>query len=165
MLSQFQGIGSHVPENNVQLIQKLLHEVDQPEEFDFILMLNCINHIGEDLLRKDSFNESDYLNYQDEMGKIWSRLKKGGTLVVSDCSNHNFWGNLGIKNPIAPTIEWNIHRPPEFWRAMLEGLGARHLRTRRTARREFGMFGKFLLANSLCSFFLDSGFVSHYSKD
>ncbi len=69
-----------------------------------------------------------------------------------------------MKNPLAPTIKWDLHCQPNTWQIMIEDIGFKHLRTEWTARRELGYFGKLFLSNSLCSYFLNSHFVSFYKK-
>ena len=48
---------------------------------------------------------------------------------------------------------------------MIEEIGFSHIKTQWTARRELGVLGKTFLANRVCSYFLNSHFVSFYEKD
>ena len=67
------------------------------------------------------------------------------------------------KNPFAPTIRWDLHCQPNIW-LMIEHIGFKNIRTEWTARRELRHFGKVFLSNRLCSYFLDSHFVSFYKN-
>ena len=136
-----------------------------PEEFDIVLMHNSINHIGEDILKDVLIKNNAYYEYKDRIKTIVDRLCSKGILIVSDCGRYNFLGNLGLKNPFAPSIDWQLHWEPWVWQKMIEEIGFSHIRTKWTARREFGVFGEKFFANRLCSYFLNSHFVSIYQKD
>ena len=58
-----------------------------------------------------------YLEILNSFKKI---LKKGGTLLLSDCPRNNFFDSLNIRNPLFRSIEWQKHQSPKVWKRMLE---------------------------------------------
>ena len=134
------------------------------ETYDVILMHNSINHIGEDIIEEIGVNKNYWEEYLEKIKPILLRAKRGAVIIVADCSNKNFWNDFGVRNPIAPTIEWRLHQPPHVWREMFEQLGCSHINTNWTTRRELLVPGKMLLANKFCQYFLGSHFVSFYEK-
>ena len=135
-----------------------------PNAFDIIVIHNIINHIGEDNLEDILCNNEAYIDYESRFKTILDRLSSGGILIVSDCGSRNFFGQIGLKTPFALSIDWDLHCEPGVWQQMIEILRFSHIKTQWTARREFGFFGKIFLANRLCSYFLNSHFVSFYKK-
>ena len=109
-------------------------------------------------------NKDQWEQYLERLKPVVLRAKNGAKIIVSDCSNKNFWNDLGVRNPIAPSIEWNLHQPPHLWKLMFEELGCSHISTKWTTRREFLVPGKILLANKFCSYLMGSHFVSLYEK-
>ncbi len=163
MITQYEKL-SKVYGNAVKLHKGYVESLPIDEKFDIILMHNSINHIGEEIIADIVSSQKYWKEFSARLEPIIMRAKKGATIIVADCSNKNFWNDLGIKNPLAPTIEWNLHQPPRVWQKMLENFRCKHLRTNWTSRREFLFLGKFLLANKFLSYFTDSHFVSTYIK-
>lgn len=139
----------------------LIDTLEHPQMFDILLLHNSINHVVEDLLELE---QADRTLFHQRLQSIISRLSVGGVLIVAECGRRNLWGDLGLKSPFAPTIEWKIHKEPEFWRDILEPLGVKHLKTTWSARREFGRFGKRFLSNRFAAYLTNSHFVSVYKK-
>lgn len=149
---------------NVTFFQGFLEDLPDEENFDVILMHNSINHICEEHVANLHLSQTGRKIYSEKLGYILSRLKAGGILIIADCSNKNLWGLLHLPSPVAPSIDWHLHQPPEIWQEIIEEHGLRHQSTTWTARRELGSIGRIILANRLASYFLDSHFVSKYSK-
>ena len=63
-----------------------------------------------------------------------------------------------------PDGKRKLHKKPIEWQKMLEDLGCEHVVTKWTARRELLLFGKFLFANKLVSYMVNSAFVSIFKK-
>ena len=164
MWQQYNSMKERFDPERVNYHRDFIETLVFPETFDIILMHNTINHIGEDILKDVLIKESAYVEYKNRIKTIVDRLKPGGFLIVADCGTKNFLGNLGLKNPLAPSIDWKLHCDPEVWQKMIEEIGCSHIQTNWTARREFGFFGKKILANRLCAYFLNSHFVSKYQK-
>ena len=164
MTDQYNILKDKIDPARIHFHRDLIDTLNEPEYFDIILMHNSINHIGEDIIEEALVNEEKHKEYVERIKEITDRLKKGGTIIVADCARRNFWGDLGLNSPVAPSIEWNLHCQPNVWQKMIEEAGSVHISSNRTARRELGIFGKILLANRPCSYMLDSHFVSKYQK-
>jgi len=83
--------------------------------FDIIVMYNVINHLDEDkvqILHKDQDAAEKYILLVRDLKKF---LKPGGIIIVADCARRNFWNDIGLKSPLAPTIEWHKHQSPQQW--------------------------------------------------
>jgi len=150
--------------SSVRLHNDYVDSLPISDKYDLILMHNSINHIGEDIIEDLETNKGHWKKYLERIKPVIQRVKKGGYIIVADCSNRNFWNDLGLRNPIAPSIEWNLHQPPHVWKRMLEELGVSHITTNWTTRREFLIPGQILLANKICNYFMGSHFVSIYKK-
>jgi len=50
-------------------------------------------------------------------------VKPGGKLIIIDAARRNFFGDLGMRNPITPNIEWFKHQQPEFWSRLIGECG------------------------------------------
>jgi hypothetical protein len=63
-----------------------------------------------------------------------------------------------LKNPFAPTIEWDKHQQPELWSELLALAGYESRRTRWTPPNRTGRLGQLLLANRVAAYSLRSDF-------
>ncbi len=133
---------------NISLTRELLERWDREhEKFDVVLMHNSINHIDEEStvrLRHDAKARESYLTYFELLAEV---TRPGSTLIICDCSNQNFWGQLFGWNPMQRTIEWQKHQPPGFWAQLLSQHGFRHVRTSWSSPNMLGQWGRLLLGN------------------
>lgn len=91
--------------------------------FDVILSYSSINHIDEDacmMLGSSAHARSAYVHVFE---RLFSWLRPGGSFVISDAGRVNYWNRLGMRCPVAPTIEWQKHQEPEFWMDLLAHAG------------------------------------------
>ena len=134
------------------------------KRFDIILLHNSINHLDEtaciDLLNSEE-SKAIYLSMFSKLSSVASSRAK---LIVSDCSRYNFFALLGIKNPLAPTIEWHKHQVPEVWVNLLSQVGFVNPRVRWTSFNTLRSLGRVLLGNKLLSYFLRSHFCFTMEK-
>ena len=134
------------------------------KRFDIILLHNSINHLDEtaciDLLNSEE-SKAIYLSMFSNLSSVASSRAK---LIVSDCSRYNFFALLGIKNPLAPTIEWHKHQAPEVWVNLLSQVGFVNPRVRWTSFNTLCSLGRVLLGNKLLSYFLRSHFCFTMEK-
>ena len=134
------------------------------KRFDIILLHNSINHLDEtaciDLLNSEE-SKAIYLSMFSKLSSVASSRAK---LIVSDCSRYNFFALLGIKNPLAPTIEWYKHQVPEVWVNLLSQVGFVNPRVRWTSFNTLRSLGRVLLGNKLLSYFLRSHFCFTMEK-
>ena len=128
------------------------------EQFDIILLHNSINHLDETACINLLNDEPSKAIYMDIFSKLSSLASSGAKLIVCDCSRYNFFALLRIKNPFAPTIEWEKHQAPEVWVNLLSQVGFVNSRVRWTAFNTLRSPGRVLLGNKLLSYFLRSDF-------
>ena len=95
-------------------------------------------------------------------GAIFERLANvttsGGHLVVCDCSRHNLFPLLRLRNPFVPAIEWEKHQAPETWAAMLEDAGFENPRVGWTSPSRLGRLGRVALGNKPAAWLVASHF-------
>lgn len=123
----FRDFSHMVTKLQLQNIEMLPHRLqDYPAKgdyFDLVLSLSSINHLDEPScvrLRESAEARQTYFCIFDQI-RGW--MKNGGRFIIVDCSNRNLFADLGLKNPLAPTIEWFKHHPPEFWASLLADRG------------------------------------------
>jgi hypothetical protein len=85
-------------------------------------------------------------------------------IVICDCSNNNFFNDIGIKNPFMPTIEWEKHQSPSFWAELMSESGFKLDSINWTTFNRTGKVGKFLTGNKFLSYFLQSHFCIKLQK-
>ena len=80
------------------------------------------------------------------------------------CSRRNFFALVGIRNPVAPDIEWHKHQAPEVWAELLGGAGFSKPRTRWSSFYQLRRPGRSLLGHRLAAYFLQSHFCLTMEK-
>lgn len=93
------------------------------ETFDLVFSYNSINHIDETACIKLHKSEGAQSTYQKYFEKIYGLMRPGGHFIISDAGRLNFWNQLGVTSPFAPTIEWEKHQRPSLWRQLLNDAG------------------------------------------
>ncbi len=87
----------------------------QKERFDVAVMYNVVNHLDEDavaVLHEDRGAFERYVSILEELRLL---MNPGGWVIVADCARTNLWQQLGLRSPLADTIEWNKHQEPGVW--------------------------------------------------
>ena len=114
-LHQFQntiddvGFTNHVEGKGIQM-----QDLDAEGAFDIIMAYDVINHFSESHTRTLHLQLSRKF-YIAIFQHIYRLLKPGGVFIIADSSQHNFFGDLRLTNPLSPAIVWNIHQAPECW--------------------------------------------------
>jgi SAM-dependent methyltransferase len=126
--------------------------------FDVVLLHASINHLDEDACASLHTNGTAREVYAGLCEKLARLSAPGAALVVSDCSRRNLFGDLGIRNPLAPSIEWHKHQQPELWARLLAGHGFGKPRIRWAAPCSLGRPGRFVLGHRATAYCLRSGF-------
>ena len=98
----------------IETINKTIQEFETKDKFDIIILHDSINHLNEQLFSEIHMNQEYFEKYQNLISKIVSLLKTEGSIVITDCGRSNFWGDLGLRNPFAPTIDWHLHQNPRL---------------------------------------------------
>lgn len=128
---------------------------NEDETFDVILLHHSINHLDEEACIHLKTSEQARGIYGVIFKKL-ARISHSGTkLIIADCSRHNLFSLLKVRNPLAPTIKWHKHQSPYYWRELLWEFGFTKPRIKWTAPG--GLF-RVLFGNPVASYFL----ISHY---
>ena len=127
-------------------------------EFDIIVMHNSINHLNEDACINLLKNKKCYQIYHEIFSKVYDIMKGGGQLIIADCSNRNLLNDMGIKNFLVPTIEWQKHQMPKTWISLLKEIGFKKPQLEWKSPNSFGRMGKVLMSNSFVSYITTSNF-------
>ncbi len=148
--------------SNIRLTTKVLEELDKDtEKFDIVVIQNTVNHINEDacvVLQEDEEARKIYIEYFKLLADF---CNPGAKLIITDCSNRNFFYDYKIKNPFAvftKSIEWEKHQPPKMWTQLLSKVGFKHSKTSWTTPNVLGKLGQLFLGNKLVSYFTRSHF-------
>jgi SAM-dependent methyltransferase len=133
--------------------------------FDIILLYDSINHLDETACINLLKNDSSKAIYKKIFLRISSLLNKGAKLIICDCSRHNFFAFLRIRNPfLPPTMEWHKHQTPEAWADLLSDVGFVNPEIRWSSFNRLRYVGKVLLGNKFMAYFLRSHFCLIMSK-
>ena len=131
-----------------------------PGAFDVVLAHNVVNHLDEDAVSVLHESEQAREVFRGLLRRMGELLRPGGVLVLADCARSNFFGRLGLRNPVSPTIEWHKHQNPELWIRILGEAGLGETALHWTYPRRLRMLGP-LLDNRIASYLCDSHFVVH----
>lgn len=152
------GFASSSPVVQLPLtLQQYVQQSDK-EAFDIVIMHNSINHLDEEACIHLRKQDTSYRQYLHIFSDVYSLMRKGGTLVVSDCSCNNFFNDIGIKNIFTPSIEWHKHQAPETWISLFKKAGFKNPTTKWLSPNRLGKFGKVLAGNYLISYLTRSYF-------
>lgn len=117
-------IGQLQLENVIEARSSFLSDIKVSDgRFDVAVLYNVINHLNEVAVVNLHRDESAALEYLDVLRHLRKILADGAFVIVSDCSRRNFWNDVGIRNPLAPTIEWNKHQSPPVWISIFRRAG------------------------------------------
>jgi len=164
-IEKFHIIQNHLGMDQVSLQTLTFQEFDPDGKlFDLILLNYSINHLDESACITLIDNQNSRKKYEQIASKLSSIAKQGATLIVCDCSNHNFFGDLGIRNPFAPTIEWHLHHPPDVWIDIIKNTGFTNPNIEWTSFGEFRKIGKLILGYKPVSYFLNSHYCFRMTK-
>ena len=152
----FQAVPDHL---KIKTINKTIQEFSTDKKFDIIILHDSINHLDEQIFSKIHIEENSFEKYLKLIEKISNLLIGEGVILVTDCSKHNFWGLIGIRNPFAPSIEWDIHQSPILIKKLFLSQGFQNFKLRWSPFKRFGIFGRWLsFLGYGPSFFMQSHF-------
>lgn len=122
--SGIQELTSALGLTNLHVVGQTIQEYDGGEDtFDLVLLYNSINHLDEPMCTEIRRSEEARQVYRRLFRKIASLTAPGGLLLIADVSRHNFWPKVGLRNPLARSIEWHKHQSPGIWGDLLRPLG------------------------------------------
>ena len=136
------------------------------EKFDIIIMHDSINHLDEPMYLKLPYDAEAVKIYRELILKINNLLNHKGILSISDCSDNNFFNLLSIKNPFAPSIEWDLHKSPEVLISLIGSKTLRFKKLRWTPFKRFGFIGRLISRfGRIPSFFMQSHYNILFEKE
>src|SRR5437588_9096005 len=107
-----------------RILPTTVQEFDCPSNyFDVVLSVASINHLDEKscvVLGKSQAADDEYRSIFRNIARM---MKPGGKLIIIDAARHNFFGDLSMRNPMSPNIEWFKHQQPDFWARLLSECG------------------------------------------
>lgn len=110
--------------------QKYLSELSPSDgPFDLVIMYQMINHLDEAATIDLHRNPASASRFIDSLTHLHSLMAEGGIVIVADCDRRNFWHDIGFRNPLMPTIEWEKHQPPHVWADVFSKAGFVHTET------------------------------------
>ncbi len=94
-------------------MEEYLPTVDQ--KFDLLILHNVINHLAEDAVQCLPGDAGARELYVSKFKLMRGSLTDRGILLIADSARSNFWNRLGLRSPLARTIEWDKHQDPPVW--------------------------------------------------
>jgi SAM-dependent methyltransferase len=134
------------------------------ERFDLLLLHGSINHLDEPACIELRKNPEALRTYEGLFASMAELTAPGGHLLLVDATSDNLWPRLGLKNPMAPWIEWHKHQPPEVWRGLAEAAGFRYCCTQWSTPSVLGSVGRVLLGNRIGAYLTLGAFRLHMRK-
>jgi SAM-dependent methyltransferase len=128
------------------------------QQFDVIVSKASINHLDEPACMRLHIDPAARNTYLEILGKLGDLARPGADLVVHDCSRLNVFDRLGLRNPIARTIEWEKHQSPKLWARLLEDVGFEQPHIRWLSFNSLRRPGQLLLGNRVGAFLTTSQF-------
>jgi len=155
---QLRIIADERPE--IEVVSNTFQDYQPADVFDVIFSKASINHLNEEHCRTLHNSTESRKAYDRVLSKLASMTSTGGRCIVSDASSRNFFNDLGLPNPIAPNIDWEIHQSPQVWRTLF----AEHGFTTQDVRwyssfSNLGGVAEMLITNKLASYMTNSHFV------
>ena len=132
--------------------------------FDVIVMHNSVNHLDEAACRVMHRDARARDRYRAFFEALATHASATSALVVADCTRLNIFRWLPGRNPLAPTINWEIHQRPGMWAALLSEVGYDDFRIRWDAPRPLGRLGQLVLGNAVGGFIANGHFVMTATK-
>jgi SAM-dependent methyltransferase len=165
VLEKFRRTRSRLQLDQVRLEPITFQAYDAGQaNFDVVLLHNSVNHLDEPACVNLQKDEAAGNVYRSIFSKIYDVCRDGAKLIVCDCSRHNFFAHLKMKNPLAPSIEWHKHQAPEIWARLLREAGFRNPVVDWKAPSVLRSAGERMLGNKVSAYFLTSHFCLRMEK-
>ena len=147
-------------EDRLTLLPDTFQDFDgEGAPFDVAILEASVNHLDEEAVETLHQGGESLHRYREISDKLASLLSPGAILVVSDCARRNFFGDLGLRNPLVPTISWEKHQQPAVWIQLFHESGFADPKVRWGIHSTLGPVGRALLGNQIAFYFLSSYFI------
>ena len=160
----FDKINNIINTTNVYFVDQTFQNFESREKFDVIILHNSINHLNEKACINLEKEEKAQITYKKYFKKMYKISSDNSQIIICDCSNRNFFSDVGLKNPLAKNIEWEKHQNPTIWLKLFEEEGFEKVTLKWSSFNRFGKLGSLLLGNKFFSYFLTSHFCLHVRK-
>lgn len=138
-----------------------LHDLTPAEGiFDVAVLFNVINHIDENAVVGVHKDKKAADAFVASLVKLKELVAPGGQVVVADCGRRNFWNDLGLTNPLMPTIEWDKHQQPGVWTDIFARAGFELVDLKWSQIHPFGKIS----CNALLHYFTLSHFTMRFRR-
>jgi SAM-dependent methyltransferase len=157
--SQFEALMRGLRRPEVELRKATFQSFDsQGERFDLLLLNSSINHLDENACIHLGDDPAARKRYHQIFEKMSRLTNQGGRLIATDCSRHNALGSLGLRHPLARSIDWEKHQSPRVWASLLRDHGFGRERIAWMSLNSLREPGRWLFGNGPAAFFLTSQF-------
>ena len=120
----FRSMAEQLDLPQARILPNTVQEFDCPANyFDVVLSVASINHLDEKACVKLQDSSDAVRTYENIFRGIARMMKLGGKLIITDAARHNVFGDLGMRNPLTPNIEWFKHQQPQYWVELLKQAG------------------------------------------
>ncbi len=126
--------------------------------FDVALSAASINHWDEPACVDAHRSPEARATYVAVLRRLYDMMNPGADLIVSDAARRNLFGDLGLRNPLAPTIEWHKHQSPHFWASLCAEAGFARPSVSWTTYNTLGRLGARIMNNPLAAYLTLSTF-------
>ena len=160
----FHKINDTINTTNVYLVDQTFQNFGSKEQFDVIILHDSINHLNEKACINLEKEETAKITYKKYVKKMYEISSDNSQIIICDCSNRNFFYDVGLKNPLAKNIEWEKHQNPTIWLKLFEEEGFTKVTLKWSSFNRFGKLGSILFGNKIISYFFTSHFCLHVRK-
>jgi hypothetical protein len=88
-------------------------------------MYNVINHLNEEAVTVLHNDPLAFKQYVVLLQYLRTLMQPSGWVIVADCARDNLWPRLGLRAPLATSIEWHKHQNPAVWENVFKQAGFR----------------------------------------
>lgn len=132
----FKSMARELDLPQARILPTTVQEFDCPANyFDVVLSVASINHLNEKSCVALGQSTEAEQEYQKIFRHIARMMKPGAKLIIMDAGRRNLFGDIGMRNPMSPNIEWFKHRQPGYWARLLAGAGFGHPQVRWSSGR------------------------------
>lgn len=155
----FSRLSSTLGLGNVRLVRESIQSYEPDRGgFDIVLLHNSVNHLDEEACSNLLTDEGARGVYRSIFMRISSLANPGARIILTDCSRHNLFAAVGVRNPFMRDIEWHKHQSPKVWARLLEDVGFVRPRVTWSSFNTLRHWGRAVLGNWLMSYLLMSHF-------
>lgn len=146
-------------EDRCELERATIQDFDPADRrYEVVVSAASINHWNEPACIVAHEDEAAREEYRVVLRKIAGMTAPGGVFIATDVDRRNLFGDLGLKNPMSPDIEWEKHQSPWFWAKLCEESGFERPKVQWTTFNTLGAAGGRLLDNRLAAYLTMSSF-------